>query len=182
MRRISTAIALLLLALGCDRNIEPFVPGEEPQEPDLARIFPDTSGAQPPAPVTPAQPPSAAEMAGAAPGGTPISGVITLAPELADQVPPGAVLFLVARGAGTRGGPPLAVQRLTVSEFPIEFEIGPGDVMIPSMRFEGQISLSARIDLDGNAVSRQPGDLQGASAAPVAPGATGVSIVIDEQL
>jgi hypothetical protein len=54
--------------------------------------------------------------------------------------------------------------------------------MIPSMRFEGQISLSARIDLDGNAVSRQPGDLHGASAAPVAPGATGVSIVIDEQL
>ena len=38
------------------------------------------------------------------------------------------------------------------------------------------------VDSDGNATSRTPGDLQGASAAPVEPGARGVRIVIDEVL
>ena len=97
-------------------------------------------------------------------------------------MPAGAVLFLVARPAGTRGGPPLAVQRLNATGFPLAFEIGPSDVMIPSMQFAGQIGLSARIDSDGNAISRQPGDLQGSAAGTLAPGASGVEIVIDERI
>ena len=33
-----------LLLAGCDRNIEPYQPGEEPRAPDLARIFPGPPG------------------------------------------------------------------------------------------------------------------------------------------
>ena len=42
--------------------------------------------------------------------------------------------------------------------------------------------LVPQVDGDGNATSRNPGDLQGAAAAPVEIGATGVEIVIDEAL
>ena len=174
-------IAIVLAsAIGCDRNIEPIIPGEKPSQPDLARIFPD-SGDAPAPPAAPAQPPSASEMAAAPAGGAPISGTIRIAPELGGA-PAGAVLFLVARQAGSQGGPPLAVQRLNATGFPLDFAIGPQDVMIPSMRFEGQISLSARIDSDGNAITRQPGDLQGSAAGSLAPGATGVEILIAERL
>ena len=173
----------LLLASACDRNIEPPVPGEQPRAPNLARIFPDT-GDEPPAPPMGAPPSgrrgAAPVVAGA--GGATIRGTISLAPEFEGQVPAGAVLFLVARPAGTRGGPPLAVQRLNATGFPLAFEIGPSDVMIPSMQFAGQIGLSARIDSDGNAISRQPGDLQGSAAGTLAPGASGVEIVIDERI
>ena len=44
----SLVSSLLLLAsvlwLGCDRNVEPYQAGEQPSEPDLARIFPGPPG------------------------------------------------------------------------------------------------------------------------------------------
>jgi hypothetical protein len=60
----------------------------------------------------------------------------------------------------------------------MEFEIGPGDVMIPGRRFEGAITLTARLDTDGNASSSGPNDLQGAAPSTVQPGTTGIEIVL----
>ena len=54
--------------------------------------------------------------------------------------------------------------------------------MIQSMPFEGPLRLSARLDADGNAMSRDPGDLLGEASAPVQTGARGVEIVIDRSL
>jgi hypothetical protein len=39
-RRLILLAAALAGLLSCDRNIEPFVPGEQPSEPDLSKIFP----------------------------------------------------------------------------------------------------------------------------------------------
>jgi hypothetical protein len=207
--------------LGCDRNIEPYQPGEEPREPDLARIFPgppagamgaagvedassDVSGAVagnatgnanagraafPPSrtegaggPATgPAAGPSAAGGATAAVAARPISGRIEIAPEVAGDRPTGAILFVIARPEGAVGGPPLAVLRISDPEFPLEFEIGPGNVMIPSMRFEGPISLTARLDSDGNAMTRAETDLSSATAPPALPGTTGVALVLAQK-
>ncbi len=194
---------LILAGLfGCDRNIEPYQPGEEPREPDLARIFPGPptgmaggpAGAEraalPPSRTEGAGGPAAGEsgdrtLAGNAPsdsgGGQPISGRIEVAPELAGEQPEGAILFVIARPQGARGGPPLAVLRIEAPEFPFEFEIGPGDVMIPSMRFEGPISLSARLDADGNAMTRGGTDLSSAAAEPISPGTTGVALVLAQK-
>ena len=80
------------------------------------------------------------------------------------------------------GGPPLAVLRIAAPSFPVDFEIGPGDVMIPSMRFEGEIELSARLDSDGNAMTRLAGDLTGAASSAHAPGASGVDILLDTRI
>ena len=109
-----------------------------------------------------------------------ITGTLSLAPDLAGRVPEGGTLFIIARrGAG--GGPPLAVRRIPSPRFPLEFSIGPENVMIPGVVFEGDILLSARVDGDGNAMTRNPGDLQGSLDEPVAPGSR-VSIVLDERL
>ena len=192
-------------SLGCDRNIEPYQPGEEPREPDLARIFPgppvgamgagDARGANA---GRAAFPPSRTEGAGGPATGRdagplavadatasvavrPISGRVEIAPELAGDRPAGAILFVIARPEGAVGGPPLAVLRIPDPEFPVEFEIGPGDVMIPSMRFEGPISLTARLDSDGNAMTRADTDLSSATAPPALPGTTGVALVLSQK-
>ena len=193
----------LLLALGCDRNIEPYVEGEEPRTPDLARIFPDSekdrgrvsrgmeSGAAPAVrrnlppsrtdrPDRTGSPPGPlADAAGAA--GESIRGVVSLGADVAYGAPRGGVLFVIARHPGG-AGPPLAVYRVADPSFPIEYSIGPENVMIPSMQFAGEIELSARLDSDGNAMTRLPGDLQGGAAGTLSPGATDIQIVLDERL
>lgn len=196
LRRILAVLVLCLLALaaGCDRNVEPYEPGEEPSAPDLARIFPGPppgSGPEGEAlaggdqPARGALPPSRTEGAGTAPvtpgaGSAPIAGRIELAEGLGGGAD-GAVLFVIARPQGARGGPPLAVLRIADPEFPIDFTIGPENVMIPSMRFEGAISLSARLDADGNAMTRGAGDVSSPALEPLAPGTTGVRLVLSER-
>jgi hypothetical protein len=198
------ALALLLLVMlagaGCDRNIEPYKPGESPSPPDLARIFPDApsgpGSATPPAagagmrgntggtPDRTALPPSRAEGSATAAStatAAPIKGEILLAEELSMARPDGGVLFVIARPQGARGGPPLAVLRIPNPSFPLEFTIGPENVMIPSMRFEGAISLSARLDADGNAMTRGAGDISSGTKEPLSPGAAGVVLLLSER-
>jgi hypothetical protein len=50
--------------------------------------------------------------------------------------------------------------------------------MMPGRRFEGDIALSARLDSDGNPMTRDPADLSGVVPSPVQPGATAVEIVL----
>ena len=215
-RRAGVLLAALLagaVGLACDRNIEPYEPGEVPREPDLARIFPGAPaggmqggaaegeaaalaaegqgagagaarGAFPPSRTEgpgAASAPVADGVAASASDAAPIAGRIEVAPELAGALPAGAILFVIARPEGAAGGPPLAVLRIPEPEFPVAFEIGPGDVMIPSMRFAGPISLSARLDADGNAMTRGESDLASPPAPPAEPGTTGVVLVLSQK-
>lgn len=95
--------------------------------------------------------------------------------------PDGGVLFVIARPQGARGGPPLAVLRIPNPSFPLDFTIGPEDVMIPSMRFAGAISLSARLDADGNAMTRGAGDISSETKEPLSPGDAGVTLLLSER-
>lgn len=193
LRLVALAGLAIAAATGCDRAIEPFVPGEQPEQPDLSRIFPEGAeraskdgpmAGQAAAPAMPGgsqrgtPPPAAAASDGDA---APVTGTVTLAPEVERKVPAGAILFVIARGE-QGGGPPLAVKRIASPKFPLEFSLGPGDRMIQQMPFVGPLQLSARLDADGNAMTRAPGDLQGAADAPAKPGDAGVAIVIDEVL
>ena len=179
-RWIVSLLLPLVLAGGCHRNVEPFDPSEEVVEPDLSAIFPE--GAERANATREAARP-AMPMGGrreAAVEGPPLAGQILLAPELAERVPRGAVLFLIARNSGS--GRPVAAKRISPPEFPLAFELGPEDRMAHDMPYEGPLELTARIDTDGDAATRTAGDLRGVAEGSHSPGATGVTILIDEIL
>jgi hypothetical protein len=179
---IVLAIALLATG-GCDRRVEPFVPGEKAQTPDLAKIFP--AGADRAAQPAAGMPSAAGRRAPTSRGApsveelaAPIEGVIELAPELAGSIPPGAVMFLMAHGEA--GGQLVAAQRLDVQRFPIAFSIGSADHMMVAGSFSGPLRISVRVDTDGNAVTRDAGDLLGSSAQSHQSGDRGVVVLISE--
>ena len=91
----------------------------------------------------------------------------------------GGVLFLFVRPAGATGGPPLAVQRIPSPTFPLAFAIGPQDAMVASGAFPERVTLEARLDGDGNAMTEEPGDLSARSET--APGASGVTLVLSAE-
>ncbi len=198
--RLAILVALLFFMLHCDRAIEPFDPNEEPREPDLSKIFPPGSGepsdsvgapgmaGSGPAPrgTMPGSPaprgtmPGSPAPAGDEAPGPPIRGRVEIAEPLRDSVPEQAILFLIARRQDT--GPPLAVLRIPNPSFPYEFELGQANVMIPTLRFEGDLQLTARLDSDGNARTKLPGDLVGKISGSLSPGDTGIVLTLDAQL
>jgi len=165
----------LLASAGCNRRVEPFVPGEQPQTPDLTKIFPEGAerAAEPVAEMPPRR--------GAAPVGAstaPIEGTIEIAPELAASVPPNAVVFLMARNP--TNGALVAAKRIDDPRFPLAFSIGSQNSMSPAAAFAGPLALSVRIDADGNATTRDVGDLLGAAAENHGPGDRGVVVQVAE--
>lgn len=89
-----------------------------------------------------------------------VSGVVSVDPKLAQNLPDGMTLFIFARAKGMKSGPPMAVKRLTGVKFPYEYKIGQDDVMVPGVPFDGEITLTARLDRDGNAKASS-GDIEG---------------------
>ncbi|MDA0749014.1 MAG: hypothetical protein O2954_21045, partial [bacterium] len=112
-----------------------------------------------------------------------VRGTVTIAPELANRIPSGAYLYIIARERPD-GGPPYAFKRIRVPSFPYTYTLTQGDV--GQMFGEGivltdipEMYLVAKIDQDGR-VGAQPGDMEGACAHnPVAAGEQGGDIVID---
>jgi len=189
-QRIAAAVLVLIAALACDRNLEPFDPEETSRAPDMAHIFPEAADQGPGlrAPRPAASPPAVARGNVPAPqpqvevAGEPnIRGRVRLDPAVVGEVVGDGVLFIIGRRAGAAGGPPLAVLRIPGPAFPVEFEIGQDNVMIPGLRFEGPVALTARLDADGNAMTRAPDDIQGAAPGPVLPGGE-AEIVLDQRL
>jgi hypothetical protein len=66
--------------------------------------------------------------------------------------------------------------------FPLAFSLGPDDRMIDTIPFEGSLEISVRLDGDGNAMSREPGDLQSTDSKQVEPGTEDVELVLDTKL
>ncbi len=106
-----------------------------------------------------------------------VSGTVTLSPALAGKASPTDTVFIFARAVQ---GPrmPLAVLRAQAKDLPITYKLDDSMAMAPNARISGagQVIVGARISKSGNAIP-QPGDLSGESA-PVAPGASGVAIMI----
>ena len=115
------------------------------------------------------------------PGGT-VVGKITLSPGRKGDVTPSDVVYLVARripdNPAARGSL-VAVKRFTASSFPIDFTLGAGDMMFKNGAFEGEITLAARVDKDGDPMTRRKGDVFG-TVERVKVGATGVEIKLDQ--
>ncbi len=92
--------------------------------------------------------------------GQKVTGTISLDPVLKVQLPENKILFLFARPQGVKRGPPLAVKRIFTTQLPYAFSIGQSDTMMAGAEFDGPITLTVRLDHDGNA-SPAPGDIEG---------------------
>lgn len=115
-------------------------------------------------------------FAGATPGGTfdpktVLAGVIKLDGKIKDKVAAGDVIFVVARKyeeGATGAGTPLAVQKLTVDKFPLKFSLDSRDAMLAGTTLAGKVVVTARVDKDGDAITKNPGDVTG-QTKPVEP-------------
>jgi hypothetical protein len=92
-----------------------------------------------------------------------LRGTLKLGDKVRDKVQAGATLFLAARAFSSGGAPGqvLAVKRLTAGSWPMTFELTGSDVMIAGTSLQGKVVLTARIDQDGEAMTKQPGDIEG---------------------
>ena len=91
----------------------------------------------------------------------PIKVSVTLAPALANKVPPDMALFVLAREPGG-GGPPLAAVRRTAKDLPLSVQLSEQDAMIPGRSIAGKATLQivARLSRGGQPVA-QSGDFYG---------------------
>jgi len=145
----------------------------------LGELRRKTGGAPSIAAAPKAAPPAKAAAAPAA--GKSVSGVVTVAPEVASRIQAGDTLFVFARAeAGPRA--PLAVLRGSAKELPLRFALDDSMAMSPQWSLSGasDVRIEARVSKSGNAMP-QPGDVIGSSSV-VKPGARDVRIVLDKVL
>lgn len=182
-RALSLALVLALSLAGCNRKVEPYDPNEQVEQPDLSKIFPQGAerammarapSEMPPPPEEMGGPPALGGMSAPENAGPPLAGTIRIA--AGASVPSGATLFVIARLG--EAGPPTAVLRLPASGFPLAFSLGPENRMMEGVPWQGPFQLTARIDVDGNAMTRDAGGLEGRATAPASPGDTGIEIVL----
>jgi tetratricopeptide (TPR) repeat protein len=116
--------------------------------------------------------------ASAAPAAAPASGPsvhVTLT--LAGAAPsPNAVLFIIARTAGQTAGPPAAVKRIAGPTFPLDVDLSAADSMM-GQPLPATIRIEARIDSDGDPLTKNPSDPHAAQDGVATNGAK-VSLVL----
>lgn len=108
---------------------------------------------------------------------------IRLAPAAVGSIPPGGVLFLIARPSGETAGPPLAVKRINGPRFPIETSLSDANSMLAERPLSSVpvITLQARFSATGSPVA-QPGDWRSDITEVYLDQAPHVEIVIGERL
>jgi hypothetical protein len=113
-----------------------------------------------------------------------LRGSIRASAEIEAAIKPGAVLFLsawpVAPATGEVLGSPVAVAKLAVGKFPMPFDLSERDGMVDGTRFDGDVLLTARVDGDGEARTKEPGDVEGRMRARIP--ASGLDLVLDTAL
>jgi hypothetical protein len=176
------AVFLLLACVACSQRVEKeeehaLRERERPLLPASAAPSALVAGSSGPAEAMPRGPAEIVGQTGdaTASAGPGISGVVE-APGLVTP-PSDAVLFVFVRPADRTAGPPLAVQRLRPFALPVEYSIGPEDAMMGPAPFPDRVVVEARLDADGDPLSRDPGDLS-ARSDPVPPGSDGVTLTL----
>ncbi len=108
------------------------------------------------------------------------AGKLELGPGQAKRDFSGYTVYVIARIAG-HGGPPLVVSRYAGGKFPMDFRLDESNIMAGGLLSpSGQINIEARLDSDGDVMSKEPGDVYGTAPAPVAAGSENVSIILDK--
>lgn len=112
-------------------------------------------------------------------GSQPFSGTVRLDPGApSDAVRPTDVLFIMARESvgGGQAGRLIATARHSPATLPLAFEIGEKDMMVPGTPFTGPFILSARLDRDGDPMTRGADDLYATAPGEVRGGQKGLEL------
>jgi hypothetical protein len=112
-----------------------------------------------------------------------VKGVIKIHPKAKDRVAAGGAVFVIVKRAGADGapqGPPLAVEKLTWQKDELPFELTEKQAMIAGTELTGDVVVTARYDQDGDALSKQPGDVTGSVRVKVP--ADKVTLTLDDVL
>lgn len=113
-----------------------------------------------------------------------VKGVIKVHAKAKDRLAAGGAVFVVVKRAGADGapqpGPPLAVEKLTWTKDELPFEMTEKQAMIAGTELTGDVVVTARYDQDGDALSKQPGDVTGSVRVKVP--ADKVTLTLDEVL
>jgi len=136
--------------------------------------------APPPAAPAATAPAAAAPAAAPSPGGS-IAGKIVLAPALAKTKPAGT-LYLVARRISdnpSARGTLIAVKKMPATSFPLPFSLSGADMPFQTGPFDGELTITARIDQDGDPMTHQKGDVLG-TLPKVQVGAHDVKLTLDQ--
>lgn len=92
--------------------------------------------------------------------GKSLKGVVSI--KNGEKLPQNYHLFISVRPV--KGGPPIAAKRLQGPTFPYKFEITESDKIamggMMDRPFDGFVEIVARVDQDGDPLSRSPGDLR----------------------
>ena len=114
----------------------------------------------------PQQPqPQEQQQAAAAPSGPSVHVSINVPNNV--RIAATSFVFVYARAAGVTSGPPAAVKRLPAAGFPIEIDLSAADSMMGQPLPE-KMRIEARIDSDGNPLTKDPGDLSAFAEGVVA--------------
>jgi hypothetical protein len=172
---------------GKPSTVPPLDPGAAPAPPAAAAPAPPT-----PAPVAPAaagpgpSEPAAADRSAdrSADSGASITGSIVLAPLVAKARPKGGggTLYLVARRISdnpTARGTLISVRKLPATTFPLPFSLTAADMPFQNGPFDGDLTLTARIDQDGDPLTHQKGDVFG-TLPKVHVGSHDVKLALDQ--
>lgn len=145
-------------AAGGPGTIERPPPGSTPppHPPGGAPPPPPAQGMGGPPPMAMGAPPPPVDPANLPP--ETIRGTVSIDPGLAARAPPGAIVFVYVRPDGVSAGPPTAAKRFPVATLPASFALGPQDIMIQGMPWPDKVQLDARLDADGVATTKDPGD------------------------
>jgi cytochrome c-type biogenesis protein CcmH len=106
-----------------------------------------------------------------------IAGTIVLPAARRAEVKKGDTMFLIARRSDGPGGL-LAVQRLQAGDFPMPFTLSSRDAMVPGTPLDGTVSITVRVDKDGDPITRRKGDVFG-QASGIKVGSQDVQVSLD---
>lgn len=174
---LTISIVALTFGLACQQN--PPMPAARPSSLQQAAA----PSAQPTSAPSAHHPTSAPSSQPAQPsGGEPISGTLSVDPALKDQIGDTDVLFIMARTLenGQPGRFPVAVKRvqITKDQLPLQFELSAANTMMPGTPFKGPFSVSARLDKDGDPITKQNDDLYAFSEDAAENGTSDIKLVL----
>ncbi len=127
-----------------------------------------------------APPLKGAPSASSAPAaGIVVAGSINLAPEASSLADPTWILYIIARP--TEGGTPVAASRKENVTFPMQYSLTEKDIMMKGVPPGTEITVEARLDSDGDPMTKDEIDLFGKVAGNVRYGQKNVVITLGKQ-